>query len=143
MHRICEELGEGAVGALAGGEPHIGHDTLDRVPRVLILNLAILQAHGGVAAVVGNERSGFDDVPDFGWAAVYELRAELDGKRGKRIMHGENAATNALAGFEAQCVAAGAVEFGKGTESGGARADYCYFAVERQCLPSLSRRAAI
>ncbi len=133
MHRICEELGEGLVGAVAGGEPHIGHDTLDRVPCVLVLNLAILQAHGGVAAIIGGERSGFDDVPDFRRAAVDKLRTELDGERGKRIMHCENAATDALAGFETQCLAPSAVEFAEGSESGGARADYCYFAVERQC----------
>jgi hypothetical protein len=48
-------------------------------------------------------------------------------------MHCENAAADALASFEAQCLAANAVEFAEGGESGGARADYCYFAVERQC----------
>jgi hypothetical protein len=72
---------------------------------------------------------------------VDELGAEFDGERRKRIVHSENAAADALARFNAQRFAAGAVELAEGGKSGGARADDRYFAVEGQCLSSLSRRA--
>jgi hypothetical protein len=108
---------------------------------LLMMDLAVFKAHGGVAAIVGRETGGIDDVPDFGWAAMNEFGAEFDGERAKRIVHCENPAADALARFETQRLTAGAGELAEGGESGGASADDRYFAVEGQCFSSLSRGA--